>query len=298
MGADLTLSTANIRRDAMRDLHQRSPRARVHLDWSTAFVLLPVAAFLLLALIGPLIAASATTQDLLNRLAPPAGFGGAWAHPMGTDGLGRDLLARTASAARESLFIGLLATALTALVGVVLGLVAGVAGGWLERTIMAIVDAQLAMPFVVIGIAIAATLGQSVTTVMATLVVTGWVTYARIVRLQARSLAASPFVEAAASLGAARGRLLFHHILPNVWPAIIVVASQMVAAMMLYEASLSYLGVGLPPGSLSLGGLVRDGQQQIFEAWWASAVPGLALALAVFAFNVLGEEIQRRWRRE
>lgn len=296
MGAELSLATA--RRLTGQEHRRRRLFLPVRVDRETVLLTLPTIAFVLLALVGPALAPPAASQDLLNRLAPPVGFGGSWAHPLGTDGLGRDLLARTAGAAWTSLSIGLVATFITAVVGVVAGLVAGDTGGVLDRAIMTIVDAQLAVPFVVIGIAIAATLGQNLGTVLATLVITGWVTFARIVRLQARSLAASPFVEAAVAVGAGRARILFRHELPNVWPAIVVIASQMVAAMILYEASLSYLGIGLPSDTLSLGGLVRDGQTQIFQAWWASAVPGLALALAVFAFNLLGEEVQRRWRRE
>lgn len=295
MGAEISLAAPP--RSTQRRARRRLAWRPVHVGRETVLLVLPAIVFLLLALVGPLLAPSATSQDLLNRLAPPVGFGGSWAHPLGTDGLGRDLFARTAGAAWTSLSIGLVATFITAVVGVVAGLVAGGGGGALDRSIMTLVDAQLAVPFVVIGIAIAATLGQNLGTVMATLVVTGWVTFARIVRLQARSLTASPFVEAAVAVGAGRSRILFRHVLPNLWPAIIVIASQMVAAMILYEASLSYLGIGLPSDMLSLGGLVRDGQTQIFQAWWASAVPGLALALAVFAFNLLGEEVQRRWRR-
>lgn len=295
MGAEISLAAPP--RSTQRRARRRLAWRPVHVGRETVLLVLPAIVFLLLALVGPLLAPSATSQDLLNRLAPPVGFGGSWAHPLGTDGLGRDLFARMAGAAWTSLSIGLVATFITAVVGVVAGLVAGGGGGALDRAIMTLLDAQLALPFVVIGIAIAATLGQNLGTVMATLVVTGWVTFARIVRLQARSLTASPFVEAAVAVGAGRSRILFRHVLPNLWPAIIVIASQMVAAMILYEASLSYLGIGLPSDMLSLGGLVRDGQTQIFQAWWASAVPGLALALAVFAFNLLGEEVQRRWRR-
>lgn len=295
MGANASLASFHHHE---RGVARRPRWPSLRVERATALYALPAIAFLLLALLVPVLSPSGTSQDLLNRLAPPVGFGGSWAHPLGTDGLGRDLLSRTAAAARTSLSIGVAATLLTAVIGVVAGLVAGAVGGWLDRAVMTLVDAQLALPFVVIGIAIAATLGQTLGTVLATLIITGWVTYARIVRLQARALAASPFVEAAVAAGAGRNRILFRHILPNVWPAIIVIASQMVAAMILYEASLSYLGIGLPPETVSLGALVRDGQTQIFQAWWASAVPGLALALAVFAFNLLGEEAQRRWRHE
>lgn len=257
--------------------------------------LLPLAAFLSLALLGPLfVAASPTAQGLTDRLVPPVLLGGTWAHPLGTDGLGRDLLARIALAARLSLAVGLVATAASAALGALLGLVAGVAGGLVDRVISTLVDVQLAIPFVVVGIAVTATLGQSIGNVLLILVVTGWVTFARVVRLQARVVGGTDYVRAAVALGASPPRVLFRHVLPNVLPAVLVLISQGVGAVMLYEASLTYLGVGLPVDRITLGGLVDDGQDLIFQAWWVTTLPGLAVALAVVGFNLLGDQLQAR----
>ena len=259
--------------------------------------LVPLVAFLALALLGPLLVTSSPTeQSLPARLTPPALFGGTWAHPLGTDGLGRDLLARVAVAARLSLAIGVFATALSAAFGVLLGLIAGVFGGRVDRNVSALVDVQLALPFVVVGFAVTATLGQSVRNVLLVLTVTGWVTFARVVRLQARVVRGSEYVRAAVAIGASPPRLMFRHVLPNVLPAVLVLISQGVGAVMLYEASLTYLGVGLPVDRITLGGLVDDGQDMIFQAWWVTTLPGIAVALAIVGFNLLGDHLQFRFR--
>ncbi len=279
-------------RAVMADAKQsprRMKRGPCH-SWSA---LVPLMVFLGLALLGPLmIGASPVEQSLADRLAPPVLFGGDWGHPLGTDGLGRDLLARIAVAARLSLLIGLAATAMTAAIGVTLGLLAGIIGGLVDRAISALVDVQLAIPYVVVGIAVTATLGQSVGTVVVVLVLTGWVTFARVVRVQARVVRQADYVQAAVVLGASRLRVILRHVLPNVVPAILVLASQGVGAAMLYEASLTYLGVGLPIQWITLGGLVHEGQDLIFQAWWVTALPGLVVALAIVGFNLLGDELQ------
>ncbi|MDQ4099103.1 MAG: ABC transporter permease [Chloroflexota bacterium] len=278
---------------------KRAPQRRLKRGQQPSWLtLLPLTVFLVLALLGPLaIAASPVEQSLVNRLAPPLFFGGDWEHPLGTDGLGRDLLIRIAVAARLSLLIGLVATAITAAVGVTLGLLAGVIGGAVDRAISALVDIQLAVPYVVVGIAVAATLGQSVGTVVIVLVLTGWVTFARVVRVQARVVRQSAYIQAAVVLGASRSRVMLRHILPNVLPAILVLASQSVGAVMLYEASLTYLGVGLPVERITLGGLVAEGQDLIFQAWWVTGLPGLAVALAIVGFNLLGDVLQHHGGR-
>jgi peptide/nickel transport system permease protein len=252
---------------------------------------LAIAAVLVVAAtVGPLLLPTApATQDLAGRLAPPVWGGGGWDHPLGTDGLGRDLLARVIAVARVSLLVGVAATLVAGVFGVALGLVAGSLGGWVDRAVTWAADVQLALPFVVVAVAVAATLGPSLRNVVLVLAVTGWVGYARIVRLQARTLRSAPFVEAARALGAGRGRLLLRHLLPNLLGPVAVVASQQVAAMVLYEAALSYLGLGVPSETVTWGRMVADGQETLATAWWVSAVPGAALALAVLGGNLLGD---------
>lgn len=252
---------------------------------------LTVAAMLVMAAtVGPLVAPAApAAQDLAGRLAPPLWAGGGWDHPLGTDGLGRDLLARVIAGARVSLLVGVAATLVSGLIGAALGLVAGALGGWVDRVVTWAADVQLALPFVVVAVAVAATLGPSLPNVVLVLAITGWVGYARIVRLQARALRSAPFVEAARALGAGPGRLLLRHLLPNLLGSVAVVASQQVAAMVLYEAALSYLGLGVPTETITWGSMIADGQETLATAWWVSIVPGAALALTVLGGNLLGD---------
>ena len=252
--------------------------------------LLLVGAIVIVAVLGPLLVPSSpAAQDLVNRLQPPIGFGGTTAHPLGTDALGRDLLARAVMGARLSLAIGLAATVGAGLIGIALGLIAGYSRGIVDRLVTWMIDVQMAIPFVVVAIAIAAALRPGMATVLATLVLTAWVGYARVVRLQTHSLRAAPWVEAARSLGVGRMWLLARHLLPNLVGPILVIASQQVAAMVLYEAALSYLGLGVGGNTITWGGMIADGQETLTTAWWVSLVPGAALALMILAWNLLGD---------
>jgi len=157
-----------------------------------------------------------------------------------------------------------------------------------------LVETLLAVPFITFGIVVTATVGQSVTNVLLLLVLSGWITHARIVRLQVQSLMRSEFVEAAYALGAGRSHIARVHLLPNLAPIIIVVLCQQAGAMMLWSASLTYLGIGLPIERITLGGIVRDGQELIYTAWWVSVLGGLTIALAVVGFNLFADWLQRR----
>lgn len=259
--------------------------------------LLPLLAFVAIALVGPMvIPADPDEQELLNRLQPPAWSGGSWHHPLGTDGLGRDLLARVADGAQFSLLIGVIAAVNAGVIGVMLGAFAGLAGGWTDRVITSLVTVEMAIPAIVIGIVITATLGQGLLNLIVILLLGGWIVYARIVRLQALALRRSEFVEAAYALGAGRFYVLWRHLLPNLAPTILVLFAQGIAAVMVYEATLTYLGLGLPIESVTLGSLVREGQQVVFSAWWAGFFPGIMIALAVVGFNFLADWIQARMR--
>ena len=249
------------------------------------------------ALLGPWLSpADPAAQELRARLQPPVWLDGAWDHPLGTDGLGRDLLSRIIAGARVSLLIGLTATVVSGAIGVTLGLMAGGMGPRWDRAIMWLADVELAIPAILIGLGVAAALGASLRNVIIVLVITGWVGYARIVRLQSLALRGSPWMEAAQSLGASPGRLLLRHLLPNLTGPIIVVASQQVAAMILYEASLSFLGLGVPLETVTWGGMMNDGREQLSAAWWVSTMPGAALALTVLGFNLTGDWLTERLR--
>lgn len=273
----------------------RSPSERV-LGKSTAaremLPLVPLVMLLLIASAGWWPGLEPTRQDLTDRLQPPIGWGGTWEHPAGTDSLGRDLLARTAIGAQLSLLIGLVAATLSAGIGVVLGLLAGLAGGVVDDLVTALSELVLSIPTIVVGLVVVATLGQGLTNLVALLVLSAWVTQARVLRLQSRTVMRSDYVLAARSLGSTNLHLVGRHVLPNVLPAVIMVFCQQVAAIMIWESSLTYLGVGLPIDRISLGGLIRDGQQHLFDAPWLGIVPGIVLALAVIAFSLAGRWVQ------
>ncbi|HLL50990.1 MAG TPA: ABC transporter permease, partial [Thermomicrobiales bacterium] len=194
-------------------------------------------------------------QDLLNRLAAPWGLGGDSAHPLGTDGLGRDTLARLIAGARVSLPLAVVATAVSAAFGIVVGVLSGYRGGTIDRLVSWFSDVQLAIPFVVFAIAMTATFGNSVPNVLITLIVTGWVAYARVMRLQARSFRSVEWMQAANVIGATPTRALLRHLLPNLAAPAVVLATQQVGAMILYESSLSFLGLGIGGSTVSWGGM-------------------------------------------
>jgi len=276
-------------------------RRRFDSQW---LLLVPVALFVALAMAGPFLAGDPSGQELANRLRPPLLAGGTWDHPLGTDGLGRDVLSRVMEGARLSLFVGLAAAGISAAIGVAAGLAAGAFGSIVDAFLTALVELTLSVPTIVIGIVLVATLGQSMTNLVAILVISGWIGYARVVRLQARSLMRAEFVTASQAIGAGRLQIAWRHVLPNLLPVIVVLACQQVAAVMLWEASLTYLGIGLPIERISLGGMVRDGQERVFDGWWISLYPGLAIALAVVGFNLLADWLQvrldpvrRSWRK-
>ncbi len=257
-----------------------------------SLVLLPLGLFVSLALLGPVFGSDPNAQDLANRLQPPLIRGGHIEHPLGTDGLGRDVLARMLAGARLSLFVGLVAASLSAMIGVSLGLAAGSLGRPIDAAITAVVELSLAVPTIVVGIVLVSTLGQSITNLLLILVISGWVGYARVVRLQTRNLIQADFIAGAVALGATRLRIAVVHVMPNVMPQVVVLFCQQVAAVMLWEASLTYLGIGMPIERISLGGMIREGQEHVFDGWWIAFMPGVLIAVAVIGFNLLADWLQ------
>ena len=294
-GATLPVAASERRENAPR----WSPSDRTggrRLTPGGAIGLATVVVIAILAILGPWILDLAgldpDKQNLSGRLAPPVWAGGSWEHALGTNALGEDLLARIIAGARVSLLIGVSATMLAGTIGTILGAFAGSTGGWLDRIVTYLTDVQLAVPFVVVAVAVTAALGQSLRNVIVVLVLTGWVGYARIVRLQTLSLRESAFVDAARVSGAGPIRILLRHLLPNLTGPVIVIASQQVAALILYEAALSYLGLGVPGDTITWGGMVAAGRDQLLTDPWVATVPGAAIALSVLGFNLLGDWLQ------
>ena len=253
------------------------------------------ALLIVLGILGPSMFAHDPNQiSLTDRLAPPIGFGGSWAHPLGTDQLGRDLLARVIAGARISLIVAISATVVAGTIGVTIGMVGGYFGGRLDHLAVWLGDVQMAIPFVVVAIGVSASLTPSAVNVVVILGLTGWATYARVARLAAKPLRRAGYVDAARLTGAGHGRILFRHLLPVIAPTLLAIAGQQAGAMMLYEAALSYLGLGVAAGTITWGGMIADARDTAQTAWWATVVPGLAIVLVVIGFNATSAVISRR----
>lgn len=253
--------------------------------------LLVLAAVAAAAILAPMLSpADPLKNDLLERLTPPMwNAGGSAAHPLGTDTLGRDVASRLLYGARVSLIVGLAAVIVSGVLGVALGLLSGYYRGFTDDALMRLGDVQLAFPVLVLAVAVLAVLGASLANVILVLGVTGWITYARIVRGETLSLRQREFVEAARALGATDRYLLRRHILPNVLPPVTVVATFSVARTIIAEASLSFLGLGIPPPAPSWGAMLDEGRNYITTGWWLALFPGLAILLLVLGINLVGD---------
>ncbi len=244
----------------------------------------------LAALFAPLLSPhDPLQQQILTRLRPPSWVTGDPTYLLGTDALGRDLLSRMIHGARISMIVGAASVLVAGLTGTLLGLVAGHFGGLVDGALMRIVDTWQAVPSLVLAIAVAVVLGQGLLGVILVLAFTTWVIYARIVRGQVLSLRELEYVQAARALGAGELRIIFRHLLPGVTTSLVVVATQQLAAMILFEGFLSFLGLGVQPPTPTWGGMVADGRNYIATAWWVSTLPGVAISFAVLGINLLGD---------
>jgi peptide/nickel transport system permease protein len=247
------------------------------------------------AVIGPKVyTVDPIAIDLPDRLMPPVFAGGSPAHLLGTDQLGRDMLSRILHGARVSLLVGFTATLISVILGVVLGLGSGYYGGLLDDVIMRIGDAQLAIPFLVLIITVVAVLGPGVLNIILTLGIAGWIQFARVIRAETLSLRDREFVLAARVSGSTDRTILFRHILPNTAASIIVLATFQFALVIIVEASLSFLGLGVPPPTPSWGAMISSGRAYMQVAWWLTAIPGLAIVFVVLGANILGDWLRDR----
>jgi len=225
----------------------------------------------------------------LRAGAPTLSWSTAGAYPLGNDQLGRDILSRLIYGSRISLLVGAVAVVLGGAAGVALGLAAGYFGGWPDRLIMRAADIQLAFPFILLAMAIIAVAGPGLVKLVAVLALSGWVTYARVVRSEVLSVREREFVQAARAMGVHDGRIVARHILPNVAAPIIVVATLELARVVILEAALSFLGLGVQPPAPSWGRMLADGRDFLATAWWISTFPGLAIMALVLGVNLVGD---------
>lgn len=245
------------------------------------------------ALFGPWITPfDPDSQDITQRLLPPLSSTDEGLHVLGTDALGRDMLSRLIVGSRVSLLVGVAAVLVSGVIGVLFGLLAGYDDRRIGRVLMGITDIQLAIPFLVLALAVVAVLGPSLFNLIMVLGVTGWVQYARIVRAEVLVLKDREFVQAARALGASTLRILGRHLLPNVTSSVVVISSLQVAKMILFESSLSFLGLGVPPSIPTWGGMIADGRDYVSYAWWVAAVPGLAIFITVVGINLVGDRLR------
>jgi peptide/nickel transport system permease protein len=251
---------------------------------------------LVTAIAAPLIAPyPPTEQSLIERLRPPFWLAnGSWAHPLGTDLFGRDVLSRLIYGARVSLSVALIAIIVAGVIGATVGVLAGYFGGLCEVLLMRIVDAFLAVPAVLIAIVLASILNPSFQNVIMVIGLLYWPRYARQIRAETLSIKERDYVLLARVAGCSPARIIGVHIFPNLVPSLLVLASLQVGSAIILEATLSFLGVGIPPPQPAWGVIVEDGRGMLASAWWIALFPGIAIAMTVLAFNMAGDWLRDR----
>lgn len=270
---------------------RRAVRSMVQAKWPLVALAILVLV-IIAAIFGPLLSPlDPNRQDIMTRLADPMTEGRRHViFLLGTDTLGRDVFSRLLYGARVSLMVGICAILVGGTIGVIAGLVSGYFGGWVDDVIMRLGDIQLAFPFILLAIMFLVILGPGVANIIIVLGIGQWVTYARIVRAQTLSLREKEYVEAARALGDPTILIIFRTILPNIVAPLTVIASFNVASVILSEASLSFLGLGVPPSVPTWGAMLADSRDQLMaNKWWLAFYPGMAIVFTVLSFNILGD---------
>lgn len=250
---------------------------------------------ILLSVVGPsLLGVSPTKFSVADKFLPPLGFeGGSWSHVLGTDQLGRDLFARSLIGLRNALMIGVVSVVGMFLIGSIIGMIAGYVGGWVDLILMRITDAQMAIPVIILAITILGVSRPTPVTIVCVLILAGWPAYARTARSVMLSERRKEYVRAAKILGASNLRILLVHIAPNILPPIAFVAVLDVARMMIIEAILGFIGIGIQPPTPTFGTIIADGTKYLMNAWWITTVPGLLLAISLCGINLMGGALER-----
>jgi peptide/nickel transport system permease protein len=271
---------------------RRALRMLLRAKWPIMAVVILLGVSFAAALAPELSPRDPNRQNIIARLQPPmkATRQGRIDFPLGTDALGRDVLSRLLYGARVSILVGLAAVLIGGVLGTLLGLVAGYAGGAADAVIMSIGDIQLAFPFILLAIMFLVVLGPGLSNLIVVLGIGQWVTYARIARGQTLAVRQKEYVEAARAIGAGTPHIVLRTILPNITAPLIVVASFNLAGVILSEAALSFLGLGVPPTVPTWGGMLAESRDQLLAGnWWLAVLPGVAIMLTVLSCNVLGD---------
>ncbi len=235
-----------------------------------------------------------TAMDLRARLAPPAPFGGSWKHVLGTDELGRDVLSRLLASIRVSLLVALAGTLIGSTLGTALGLLAAHFRGWFDDLVMMLVDAQAAIPFILVALTVIAFFGNSLALFVVVVGLYGWQTYARLARGMAMSVTRQGYINAVVALGAQPMRVYLRHVLPNIAGVLIVNATIGFPEVILLETALSFLGLGIQPPLSSLGNMLSYGRSYLGNAWWIAVLPGVVLSLTTLAVSLIGDWVRDR----
>jgi peptide/nickel transport system permease protein len=258
------------------------------------FGMLVVAVVLLAAIFAPIVSPfDPLAQDIGQRLKEP-GWQDAQGrvHLLGTDHLGRDILARIIYGSRIALLVGLAAVLISGVLGMAIGLVAGYFRGKVDDVLMRLADVQLAFPFILLAIAVIGVLGPNLRNIIVVIGVSSWVVYARVVRGEVLSIREREFVQAAIALGSRDGRILVRHVLPNAFTPWLVVATLDMARVIVIESALSFLGLGVQPPTPTWGGMLADGRVYLSTAWWLATFPGLAILVTVLGINLFGDGLR------
>lgn len=290
--APKAVNIAGVDDDAPADLADRT-RARWRRSRPVPVLIGCLLVLLLFAgcgILAPLIAPyDPAAQDLRLRLRPPLGFGGTGDHPLGTDALGRDILSRLIFGARVSLAIGVAGMVIGLVVGTLCGVVSGFARGIVDDAFMFLVDAKLAIPFLVLMLGGIALLGRSLPVLILLAGLSGWGMFTRLARGMTLKTREQQYVQAAQAVGAGGGRVLLRHVLPNITAPMIVLATLNLTEVIFLESSLSFLGVGVKPPTASWGSMVSDGRDYLHSAWWVGVLLGLAIIAVTMAISLAGD---------
>lgn len=256
--------------------------------------LLIILAYVAVALVAPTLAPFKPDQFSLSaRLKPPVGFTGASPkHLLGTDTLGQDMLSRVIYGARISIAVGVFSVAISATIGTFMGIIAGYFGGRLDQVLSRLGDLLMAFPYLLFAILMMGVLGPGLVNLILALTFKAWVEFFRLARGEMLSERQKEYVEAARAAGCTHARIMFRHILPNIIHTMLVLATLRVGYMMIMEASLSFLGLGVPSDVPAWGSMVAAGREQMLDAWWVSTIPGVAIVLLVLSINAFGEGLR------